>query len=86
MKLRSTGPILLCLATSTSMAFAAGNDPNVAAPMVMPFGFYKTIPFENWKVDSASFIQQLKSTRHGPAKAATDRATVYRPVPRVSAH
>jgi len=51
MKLRSTGPILLCLATSTSMAFAAGNDPNVAAPMVMPFGFYKTIPFENWKVD-----------------------------------
>jgi hypothetical protein len=41
-----------------------------------------TIPLESWPVDTKAFIQQHRaSSKAGNLKAATDRATVYRPIP-----
>jgi len=39
-----------------------------------------TIPLQGWAVNSKPFAEQLKQTRSVTTKAATDRATVYRPI------
>jgi len=71
--------VLLSAALSTSIAIAASSDDPSAAGPVVTSGVYKTIPLQTWKVDSRSFAGQL-SSRHGTTKAATDLASVYRPI------
>lgn len=39
------------------------------------------VPLADWVVDAESFISQLRHKRSELAKAATDKATVYRPIP-----
>jgi hypothetical protein len=40
-----------------------------------------TVPLTSWTVDPKSFITQHRQAINGNLKAATDRATVYRPIP-----
>src|SRR4029077_16734615 len=39
------------------------------------------VPLKSWPVDAQSFIAQHQKTGGGTLKAATDLATVYRPIP-----
>ena len=51
--------------------------------VVITRGPYMTIPLESWPVDVQSFIKARKAAAKpkGNLKAATDPATVYRPIP-----
>jgi hypothetical protein len=47
-------------------------------------GRYMSIPLQTWSVDAKSFVRHAdtrRAAKGGSTKAATDRATVYRPVP-----
>src|SRR5439155_9372961 len=81
MKAGSIGCIALCIAASTTIAFAANpTGPGAQPEMSAPSGPYMTIPLQGWAVNSKPFAEQLKQTRSVTTKAATDRATVYRPI------
>src|SRR6266576_2251949 len=81
MKAASIGCIALCIAASTTMAFAANPEDSKNQPQMSSSGPYMTIPLQGWAVNSKPLIEQLKQTRSSvTTKAATDRATVYRPI------
>jgi hypothetical protein len=62
-------------------AWAAGGDPN--DPGRQPFvndGPDMAIPLNDWDSKPQEFIANRRHTEKGTTKAATDRATVYRPI------
>jgi hypothetical protein len=67
---------------SLSTASAAGGDPNDPAlqQQSVNHGPDMAIPLVNWDVQSQAFIATLGQARKGTTKAATDKATVYRPI------
>jgi hypothetical protein len=81
--------LLILLASAIPVcALAAGTPDHIsradlmsASPEVMS-GPNMTIPLTSWPVDTKSFIEQHAAVTKGGStlKAATDRATVYRPV------
>ena len=78
----------ICALAATGVARSSGADvldgPSSAAsvaPMPIWSGPAMTIPLRSWPVDVQSFVAQHRATAKGSLKAATDRATVYRPVP-----
>src|SRR5438552_9905608 len=81
--MKATGicAMLTCLALSPSAVLAASLDPMAPRSFSVDSGPSKPIPLENWAVDSKSFITSARQSRVGTAKAATDLATVYRPLP-----
>jgi hypothetical protein len=54
----------------------------MAPTMEITSGIYMSVPLKSWPVDTKSFIEQhTAAASKGNLKAATDRATVYRPIP-----
>jgi hypothetical protein len=69
-------------AVSLSTASAAGNEPNDQAwqQRVVNHGPDMPVPLANWDNEPQAFIASLRQARKGTTKAATDIATVYRPI------
>jgi hypothetical protein len=70
-------------ASLTALAAPADSVRNTAftASRAVAAGASMTVPLTSWPVDTKSFIAQHRTVAKGNLKAATDRATVYRPVP-----
>jgi hypothetical protein len=84
--------VILCLGSAVAVASAGARAdqtlrmPEPPATPTIASGFYQTIPLTNWPVDAQSFIAKLRQARSTTAKgtnakAASDKATVYRPIP-----
>ena len=75
----------VALSVSASAQLTRFASPD-AIPRPAASGQFMNIPLQTWSVDAKAFITQLNATRQGFAKdgatlkAATDRATVYRPI------
>jgi hypothetical protein len=80
---------LAIMCATAMIATSAGGQPtrSVVEQRVDASGLYTMIPLQTWTVDVKSFIDhaataRAASTKGGATtKAATDRATVYRPIP-----
>jgi hypothetical protein len=72
------GVIPVCALAATTADRLSRED--VAVRPEISSGPSMTIPLKGWPVDVKSFIEQRKATKGGNLKAATDRATVYRPI------
>ena len=76
--------LLMALAGAVSTsAFAATamQEAADATTQLVNGGVSMTIPLTSWPVDTKSFVVQKASKGGSTLKAATDRATVYRPIP-----
>jgi hypothetical protein len=84
----SVRTLLVCAVTALPLAAHAAlttdrlSSAELAAPEILS-GPNMTIPLQSWPVDVQSFIDARKAAakQKGNLKAATDPATVYRPIP-----
>lgn len=78
---------LLTAAAIPVCAMAAMTTDHISRADMVPRtdmgnGTYKSIPLQSWAVDAKAFIDAHKASASGNLKAeATDKATVYRPIP-----
>lgn len=80
------GKYVVAMVSAASLsAFASPlvsvQDGSSTTSPVMIGGPSMTIPLTSWPVDTKAFIAQRRQAAKGNLKAATDRATVYRPIP-----
>jgi hypothetical protein len=86
MATRTLKIIVAAVAAAASMTVWGAERQTFPLMDSMPIasGRYMTIPLQTWNVDAKSFIATLRNARVGTngstTKAATDRATVYRPI------
>ena len=81
-----TSSLGIALAAASTIVAAQGLPAKPDSAPTPSGGLMMRIPLQAWAVDAKSFIGQISQARSsagkgGTTKAATDRATVYRPVP-----